>query len=111
MSRPAARCCLLLALLLALPGWLDPAPARAAQPGAPALAPPTRGPDADFFGIVGRDPWYEWDTDPARFPGAVNRDALEGMARELALASAGWVRIELRAEYAGSAAAAAGTID
>ena len=115
-SRWSGRCLALLALLLALP--LLPAspmapPGQAPPVGesgqaslsalaleAPALpGQPARGPNADFFGIVGRDPWYEWNTAPARHPNDVNRAVLEGMAAELAAAGAGWVRVELRAEH------------
>ena len=96
MRRHTARspiiCCLLALLLLA------PPVANGAEPGDANALPAPRGAHADFFGIVGRDPWYEWNTDPVRFPDDVNRDALEGMARDLALAGAGWVRIELHAE-------------
>ena len=95
MHRPIARypiVCILLVLLL------PPSVARGVEPSDGIALPAPRGAHADFFGIVGRDPWYEWNTDPARFPDDVNRDALEGMARDLALAGAGWIRIELHAE-------------
>ena len=74
-------------------------PIRAAEMEPPALPAQTRGTDTDFFGVVGRDPWFEWKTDPIRFPNDVNRDALEAMAKDLADAGAGWIRIEMRAEH------------
>ena len=90
----------LLLLLPLLPLLPDSRPAGAVAAEPPALpARPARGPDADFFGIVGRDPWYEWNTDPTRHPNDVNRTVLEGMARDLAQAGAGWFRIELRAQH------------
>ena len=103
LSRSSSRLLALLGLLLLLP--LLPLLPDSRGAGAVAAEPPAlpertaRGPNADFFGIVGRDPWYEWNTDPARFPNDVNRDALEGMARDLAQAGAGWIRIELRAQH------------
>lgn len=54
---------------------------------------------AEFFGIVGRDPWYEFNTDPERAPLDVNRIFLETMMAEMAALGARWVRIELHAEY------------
>ncbi len=56
----------------------------------PGLAPP------EFFGVVGRDPWYEWNTNPAY--GGSNREYLENMARELKQMGARYVRIEFRAD-------------
>ena len=53
----------------------------------------------DFFGVVGRDPWYEYNTDPERHPLDVNRTFLEGMMADIAAMGAGWVRIEFHAEY------------
>ncbi len=54
------------------------------------IAPP------DFFGIVGRDPWYEWNNNP-RYNGS-NLEFLENMAREMKLMGARYVRIEFRAD-------------
>jgi hypothetical protein len=56
----------------------------------PGIAPP------DFFGVVGRDPWYEWNTNPNY--GGSNREYLENMARELKAMGARYVRIEFRAD-------------
>ena len=75
--------------LLALIPLLPPStPAHADSAGAPYMAPISQGSDADFFGIVGRDPWFEWRTDPVHYPNDVNQAALEGMARDLAYAGA-----------------------
>ncbi len=100
-------CCLFFLLPLIPPS----SPLRAAQVDAPALQAQTRGPDAEFYGIVGRDPWFEWGTDPARYPNDVNRAALEGMAHDLAFAGAGWVRIELRAEHDANSPSGPGYLD
>jgi hypothetical protein len=108
---PVRRFLPILCLLLLLPLIPRSTPARAAVAEAPALPAATRGHDADFFGIVGRDPWFEWGTDPTRHPNDVNRTALEGMARDLAYAGAGWVRIELRAEHDDNAPGGPGYID
>ena len=53
----------------------------------------------DFYGIVGRDPWYEYDTNPEKFPNGINHDFLENMLTGMATMGAGWVRIEIHAEY------------
>jgi len=101
----------ILCLLLLIPLVPRSSPTRAAPSEPPSLPPTTRGPDADFFGIVGRDPWFEWNTDKVNYPNDVNRAALEGMARDLAFAGAGWVRIELRADHDGNAQGGPGYID
>ncbi|MCS7294528.1 MAG: hypothetical protein NZ761_03935, partial [Dehalococcoidia bacterium] len=54
---------------------------------------------AEFFGIVGRDPWYEFNTDPERYPMDLNRTFLETMMAEMRSLGARWVRIEFHAEY------------
>lgn len=68
---------------------------------APVLAAPRDPyPDRDgFFGIVGHDPYYEWNTDPKNFKDEVNKVLLENMMKEMASAGAKWVRIEFFAEY------------
>ncbi len=58
-----------LLLLLLLPYF--PAPA-APQPVAAAITDPYPGRDG-FFGIVGHDPYYEWNTDPTNFKDDVNK--------------------------------------
>ena len=66
------------------------------QPAAAARDPASW---PEFFGIVGRDPWYEFNTDPERYPVEVNRAFLESMMAEMAALGARWVRIEFHAEY------------
>ncbi|HET7035127.1 MAG TPA: glycosyl hydrolase, partial [Thermomicrobiaceae bacterium] len=75
-------------LLLPLLPSLTPRPA-AARGSAPN----------DFYGIVGRDPWYEYNSDPVDYPNDVNQAFLENMADGMATMGAGWVRIEIHAEY------------
>jgi hypothetical protein len=108
---PLRRLLPLCCLLLLLPLIPLSTPTRAAVAEPPALPTATRSADADFYGIVGRDPWFEWGTDPERYPNDVNRAALEGMARDLAYAGAGWVRIELRADHDSPADGGPGYID
>jgi hypothetical protein len=57
-------------------------------------------PREEIFGIVGRDPWYEWNSNPL-FPNAMNYEFMENMARQMALMGARWVRIEFRADVTG----------
>jgi hypothetical protein len=66
------------------------------QPAAAARDPASW---PEFFGIVGRDPWYEFNTDPERYPVELNRAFLESMMAEMAALGARWVRIEFHAEY------------
>jgi hypothetical protein len=106
-----ARLLPLFCLVLLVPLLPRSSPAFAAPSEAPGLPPQTRGPDADFYGIVGRDPWFEWGTDQVHYPNDVNKAALEGMARDLAYAGAGWVRIELRADHDANAPAGPGYLD
>jgi len=58
--------------------------------------------DQDLFGMVVRDPFYEYNTDPVNFNNAPNRTALETQAKELASAGVKWVRMEFFADYDGS---------
>ncbi|MFN8515759.1 MAG: hypothetical protein U0232_09985 [Thermomicrobiales bacterium] len=90
---------LLVAALLLSSVLPSLSPVLAEDPEPPAMYPPARNVNADFFGVVGRDPWFEWNTDPIAFPNDVNRAALEAQARDLADAGAGWIRIEMRAEH------------
>ena len=75
--------------------------ALTAAGGLPANAGATRDPanPRDFFGIAGRDPWYEYNTNPEQFPNDVNRTFLENMTSDMAEMGAGWVRIEFHGEY------------
>jgi hypothetical protein len=60
--------------------------------------------DRDLFGMVMRDPFYEFNTDPVNFSNAPNKTALEAQAKELASAGVKWVRMEFFADYDGSVA-------
>ncbi|NTU79640.1 MAG: hypothetical protein HGA45_09585 [Chloroflexales bacterium] len=73
---------LLFVLIPSLPPPVAAAPAQQA-----AVSP-------DIIGIVARDPWYEYGTNP-RYPGQPNYEAQDRMGRILAEAGARWVRIEL----------------
>ena len=53
----------------------------------------------DFFGIVGQDPWYQYNADPANYPNQDNQTFDENMLSGIATLGAGWVRIEFHAEY------------
>lgn len=58
--------------------------------------------DQDLFGIVMRDPFYEFNSDPVNFPMQANKAALEEQTRELSNAGAKWVRMEFFADYDGT---------
>ncbi len=58
--------------------------------------------ERELFGMVMRDPFYEYNTDPVNYPNASNRTALERQAAELAAAGVRWVRMEFFADYDGS---------
>jgi hypothetical protein len=93
---------LLLAFILAcvaLGAYLAPGPglASAQDTSGHARTPQER----ELFGMVMRDPFYEFNTDPANFPMAANKTALEEQARELSNAGVRWVRMEFFADYAG----------
>lgn len=49
--------------------------------------------DPELIGVVVRDPWYEFGTNP-RYPGQPNYEGQERMAQVLAAAGARWVRLE-----------------
>ncbi len=53
---------------------------------------------AEFFGMVGRDPWYEYGTNPEDHPNDVNRTFLENMVAEMSEMGVRWIRFEFRAE-------------
>lgn len=86
-SRALALCVVLL--LVNVLAFALPAEVAARDPSNPR----------DFYGIVGYDPWYEYNTDPERHPNDVNRTFLENMVKGMAEMGAGWVRIEFHAEY------------
>jgi Glycosyl hydrolase catalytic core len=70
-------------------------PRPPATHAAPAADDATR---ADLFGMVARDPYYEYNSDPQNFPNAPNRVALERQAAELQEMGVKWVRMEFFAE-------------
>jgi hypothetical protein len=88
---------LALALWLVLVALL---PGAATPPPAAALATP------DFFGLVGRDPWYEFDT----AAGQPRRPFQEAMLRNIAATGVGWVRIEFHTSYVTTGVARAGAV-
>ena len=66
-------------------------------------AAPLQSPtDKEMFGMVMRDPFYEYNTDPVNYPNATNKTALERQAMELQAAGVKWVRMEFFADYDGS---------
>ncbi|NTV63222.1 MAG: hypothetical protein HGA65_06760 [Oscillochloris sp.] len=70
-------------------GMLEPAPTRAANGTAaqPQALPP------EMMGMVIRDPWYDFGTDPS-LPDMPNMVAQERMGQILAEAGVRWVRLE-----------------
>jgi hypothetical protein len=48
--------------------------------------------------MVGRDPWYEYGTNPDDHPNDVNRTFLENMVSEMSEMGVRWIRFEFRAE-------------
>lgn len=67
----------------------SPAMARSPSALAPATVPP------DMMGIVIRDPWFDFDTNPA-FPGQPNKTFQDRMGAALAQMGARWVRLDFR---------------
>ncbi len=53
----------------------------------------------DFYGLVGQDPWYQYNADPMSFPNDVNQTFIDNTLAGMAEVGAGWVRIEFHAEY------------
>ncbi|HEX8599979.1 MAG TPA: hypothetical protein VF952_15875 [Chloroflexia bacterium] len=103
----------ILACALLLATGIAPAqqPARAqtlvdpTAPAAPSLeiSPlAMRTNDGELFGMVARDPFYEFNTDPVNFPMQPNKVALERQASELASLGVRWIRMEFFADYDGS---------
>jgi hypothetical protein len=83
----------LLAAAFALVLLIGPAGRLGAAP--PAQAPqPAPAANADLFGMVARDPYYEYNTDPVHFPNALNTVALERQAAEMEEMGVRWVRME-----------------
>ena len=73
------------------------APAGQTPVAAASIAPFADG-RQDLFGMVARDPYYEFDTDPIHYPGALNRTALEREAAEMEAMGVRWVRMEFWAD-------------
>jgi hypothetical protein len=66
----------------------------AALPGAPARsAPAPAALDREFMGMVIRDPWYDFGTNP-NYPNAPNQDFQDTMGATLAQAGVRWVRLD-----------------
>jgi hypothetical protein len=70
--------------------------------GQDVAAPPRSPSDRELFGMVIRDPFYEYNTDPVNFHEAPNRTALERQAMELHGAGVKWIRMEFFADFDGS---------
>ncbi len=82
------RAAMLASLLLALPTLAPRLPAHAAP------LPQATGANADLFGMVIRDPYYEYNSDPINFPNTANLAALNRQAAELQEMGVHWVRLE-----------------
>jgi hypothetical protein len=93
-----------LALFVLLVGLL-PAPSSGAAAQTPKQQRERTETDRELFGMVIRDPFYEFNTDPENYPNAPNRTALERQAAELAAAGVTWIRMEFFADYDGTVAA------
>jgi hypothetical protein len=89
MSRVSGLMLLLLLVLSVLPA---PGASGADAPVVPhAVAPAVL--DPEFMGMVIRDPWYDFGTNPA-YPNAPNRDFQDTMGATLAQAGVRWVRLD-----------------
>ena len=78
-------------------------PVRSAQETSPLANRSARPPaERELFGMVVRDPFYEYNSDPVNFHEAPNRIALEQQAAELATAGVKWIRMEFFADYDGT---------
>lgn len=77
----------LTAALIALAGVLPAAPATAQPLAQPVPVRP------ELLGMVARDPWYEFGTNP-RYPGQHNVEAQDRMGAILAESGVRWVRVE-----------------
>src|SRR5215472_8391105 len=96
-AKRALSCSRAIFAALLLMTSLSMTPVHAAAPGT-SVPDPYPGRDS-FFGMVGRDPVYEINTDPKRFPNEVNKGLLENMVKEMASVGVKWVRVEFFAEY------------
>jgi hypothetical protein len=82
----------LLFALFAAFGAVAPA-SRPAAGAPPAVQAQPAALDPDFMGMAIRDPWYEFNTNPA-YPNAANRAFLDAMGTNLATMGVRWVRLE-----------------
>jgi hypothetical protein len=103
LSQPRRIAAFLIALFFASLLLLNFSAAYADRPAANApfyFAPTAKAAaiaPADFFGVVGRDPWYDFNTDPTN-PGKPNLAMQESLAQQISLVGARWVRIEFHTE-------------
>src|SRR5262245_2361995 len=86
MSRVYAIALMIVLTLAALPAAAAPGPVTA-QPAAPAPL------DREFMGMVIRDPWYDFNTNPA-YPNQPNRVFQDTMGATLKRAGVRWVRLD-----------------
>jgi hypothetical protein len=86
MTRAATFFLLLLLLVTALPANAA-SRAQAAQAAAPGVSNP------NFMGMVIRDPWYDFGTNPA-FPNQANQTFQDTMGTTLAQMGVRWVRLD-----------------
>ena len=66
-----------------------------AQASEPAALPTTQPPDAELMGMVVRDPWFDFGTNPAA-PDQPNRAFQDRMGATLAELGVRWVRMDFR---------------
>lgn len=85
--------CLSLLLLVWGAGLYAAPVSVGAAGGLPAAAPLS----AELMGMVIRDPWYEFDTNPL-FPATANQAAQDRMGQILSDLGVRWVRLEFRIE-------------
>lgn len=93
MTRIYAVALLIFALCVAVPAVAAPRAEEQAMPQ--AIAPGATNPE--FMGMVVRDPFYEFNTNPA-FPNQPNQAAQDTMGRLLANIGVRWVRLEFIAD-------------
>lgn len=65
-----------------------------------ATAQPRQQIEPDFWGMVVRDPYYEWGTNPA-FPDQINQTFINTMLDELQKMGVQWVRFEFHGQWGG----------
>jgi hypothetical protein len=86
----------LLCLVLVAIGFVAGVPRAAAQQASMAITQGAALPlDPEFMGMAVRDPWYEFNTNPA-LPNQTNTAFLDTMGEVLARAGVRWVRFEFQ---------------